>query len=91
VCATSRGSSPATPRPQGCPKSEDRRSPHVLRHTFCTHLADADVPIDVIRQLAGHADIRTTTTIYTHVCDDRLEDAIAGAGKRRRGLGRLAA
>jgi len=69
---------------------EDRRSPHVLRHTFCTHLADADVPIDVIRQLAGHADIRTTT-IYTHIHDNPLEDAIEVAGKRRRGLGRLAA
>jgi integrase/recombinase XerD len=45
---------------------EDRRSPHVLRHTFCTHLPDSGVPIDVIRELAGHADIRTTT-IYTAV------------------------
>ncbi|MGI8731367.1 MAG: tyrosine-type recombinase/integrase, partial [Solirubrobacteraceae bacterium] len=68
---------------------EDRRSPHALRHTFCTHLADAGVAIDVIRELAGHADIRTTT-IYTAVHDDRLEDAIAGAERRRRGLGRLA-
>ncbi|HEV2819279.1 MAG TPA: tyrosine-type recombinase/integrase, partial [Solirubrobacteraceae bacterium] len=40
---------------------ENRRSPHVLRHTFCTHLANTGAPIDVIRQLAGHADIRTTT------------------------------
>ena len=68
---------------------EDRRSPHVLRHTFCTHLASTGVAIDVIRELAGHADIRTTT-IYTAVHDDRLEDAIAGAERRRRGLGRLA-
>ncbi|MEJ7784936.1 MAG: tyrosine-type recombinase/integrase, partial [Solirubrobacteraceae bacterium] len=68
---------------------DDRRSPHALRHTFCTHLADAGVAIDVIRELAGHADIRTTT-IYTAVHDDRLEDAIATAAGRRRGLGRLA-
>jgi Phage integrase family len=45
---------------------EDRRSPHVLRHTFCTHLAESDEPIEVIRELVGHADIRTTT-IYTDV------------------------
>ena len=64
---------------------ENRRSPHVLRHTFCTHLADADVPIDVIRQLAGHADIRTTM-IYTAVRDDRVEDAIDVAARQRRGL-----
>jgi integrase/recombinase XerD len=69
---------------------EDRRTPHVLRHTFCTHLADADTPIDVIRELAGHADIRTTT-IYTDVADERLEDAIATVARRRQGLGRLAA
>lgn len=69
---------------------EDRRSPHVLRHTFCTHLANAGVAIDVIRELAGHADIRTTT-IYTAVHDDRLEDAIAEGERRRRGLGKLAA
>ena len=68
---------------------EDRRSPHVLRHTFCTHLANAGVAIDVIRELAGHADIRTTT-IYTDVHDDRLEDAIEHAQRQRRGLAKLA-
>jgi integrase/recombinase XerD len=62
----------------------------VLRHTFCARLADADTPIDVIRELAGHADIRTTT-IYTDVADERLEDAIATASRRCQGLGRLAA
>lgn len=45
---------------------EDRRSSHVLRHTFCPHLADAGADTAVIRQLAGHADIRTTT-VYTAV------------------------
>jgi len=68
---------------------DDRRSPHVLRHTFCTHLADSGQPIEVIRELAGHADIRTTT-IYTDVDEQRLEDAIAAAERRRRGVGRLA-
>ncbi len=62
----------------------------MLRHTFCTHLADAGVAIDVIRELAGHADIRTTT-IYTAVHDDRLEDAITHAARQRRGLHKLGA
>jgi integrase/recombinase XerD len=61
----------------------------VLRHTFCTHLADAGVAIHVIRELAGHADIRTTT-IYTAVHDDRLEDAIEDAARQRHGLAKRA-
>ncbi len=60
---------------------EDRRSPHMLRHTFCTHLAESGEPIEVIRELAGHADIRTTT-IYTDVSPDRLQNAIDAAALR---------
>jgi integrase/recombinase XerD len=69
---------------------ENRRSPHVLRHTFCTHLAENEISVDVIRELAGHADIRTTT-IYTDVSPDRLERAIADSSRGRRGARRLAA
>src|SRR3954447_1882141 len=63
---------------------DDRRSPHVLRHTFCTHLADADTDTAVIRELAGHADIRTTT-IYTAVNTARLEQAIAQRSRQHPG------
>ena len=69
---------------------EDRRSPHVLRHTFCTQLADAGADSAVIRELAGHADIRTTT-VYTAVSTARLEEAIAQRDGRRRGAARAAA
>jgi integrase/recombinase XerD len=69
----------------------DRRSPHVLRHTFCTGLANAGVDVGVIRELAGHADIRTTT-IYTAVDEQRLEDGIAAVRAHRGGgLARLVA
>ena len=67
----------------------DRRSPHVLRHTFCIHLAESGEAIEVIRELAGHAAIRTTT-IYTDVSPERLQNAIDNAAQRRGGLGRLA-
>lgn len=69
---------------------EDRRSPHALRHTFCTHLADTGADTAVIRELAGHADIRTTT-IYTDISPARLEQAIAERSRQRRGARRAAA
>ncbi len=68
---------------------EDRRSPHVLRHTFCTHLADTGADTAVIRELAGHADIRTTT-VYTAVSSARLVDAVDERQRQRRGASRAA-
>jgi site-specific recombinase XerD len=62
----------------------------VPRHTLCTHLADAGADTAVIRELAGHADIRTTT-IYTAVNPGRLENAVAERAQRRRGARRAAA
>ena len=38
----------------------DRLTAHVLRHTFCTLLAERGVALEVIAELAGHADVRTT-------------------------------
>lgn len=61
---------------------QDRRTPHVLRHTFCTHLADTGADVGNIRELAGDADIRTTT-IYPAVNDDRLESAITERTRQR--------
>ena len=49
---------------------EDRRTAHALRHTFCTLLAERDVALEVIAELAGHKDLRTTR-IYVAVSDER--------------------
>lgn len=40
--------------------------PYCLRHTFCTDLQRAGVPLNVAKDLMGHADIQTTANIYTH-------------------------
>jgi integrase len=74
---------PSTPSAPSCP--ERLRAPHVLRHTFCTLLAEHDVAIDVIRDLAGHASIRTTQK-YIHVTDQRRGRAIARLERRRHPL-----
>jgi len=54
---------------------EDRRTPHVLRHTFCTLLADGGQGLEVIAELAGHADVRTTKG-YVSVSSERRARAV---------------
>lgn len=42
-------------------------TPHILRHTFCTKLARAGMPVKELQYLMGHADVETTLRIYTHM------------------------
>lgn len=51
---------------------------YCLRHTYCTDLQKAGVPINIAAYLMGHADIQTTANIYTHTGED---EAICAALK----------
>ena len=59
----------------------DKKSPHVLRHTFATHMLNNGAEIDAIKELLGHANL-AATQIYTHTTFEKLKEVYNQAHPR---------
>ncbi|RXK87117.1 tyrosine-type recombinase/integrase [Filimonas effusa] len=56
----------------------EKKSPHILRHTFATHLTNAGADLNAVKELLGHASL-AATQVYTHNTIEKLKDVFRKA------------
>ncbi len=59
-----------------CNIDESKISPHVIRHSFATHLLDSGASITLIKRVLGLTNL-STTQIYTHITNKELKAELA--------------
>lgn len=61
--------------------SQGKKSPHVLRHTFATHMLDNGAELNAIKEMLGHANL-SATQVYTHNSIEKLKNVYKQAHPR---------
>ncbi|RIJ47322.1 integrase [Maribellus luteus] len=61
--------------------SLEKRSPHVLRHTYATHLLNRGADLNAVKELLGHSNL-AATQVYTHTTFEKLRDSYKQAHPR---------